>query len=912
MTSIPYVDLRLARAALVDFPRPDEMAEALLADWLASHGVRESPRQIDVVTVHYQHEPLGEGRAHYRENAIVTQKMDLVAALLGNWQGEPASGYGGFHYGRWAGHAPTGPLRLVERLAANSLFDNSDPYQVFNGLYRRTTPALYSPQTCLPIRAEDFQGFIWSLRFHHRFKESLDHYWARQAQRYQRAMKIAFIAACNKQVCEGSLGENGRQLAWQAAGLVRRDAHLRLSMLNVYGYSSTSILRITNQATGVTLLYIPGNSSPFQLFTGVSQLQQWFARQCREFPVRAALLQHFSPADWPDGLDYSGLRTALAGLGLFPAAHHFAPEHPGFATSGIWDPQQIVEYRHDRYSPAIEGDLFAHLAQLQRRRSYAEADSQIVSNHQIEKARWGSYLKVGLNLLMPLALVVPQLAPLLAVGGLAELGLGIERVVDGSTLADKSEGVQQQAFGLLNALPLAVGAFAQPALLFAYRRPGFFTWASLRDLATRASKTSDSFESLEMLPAQAAFRPPTPYAEATDGILATRVEHDLLPRFHARLLIDGQLVEESVEYELASDTFIRSGEVEVPDAPRWIAHGERAEALVRLEAGPREVNDAQRMATLRKLGMQLDLPITRAPFEALQTLPIPRRVASLWVGDRIIDQAFLDTLASNARALHGSGYRFELFLSRRSPEAFERNDALLAERAPGLQVLALEDQEFYRDFTASPCFAQYQAALNVSGTGASNFSSACDILRIQLLRQLGGLYLDADDQVLVSATAAGPRARLADLPLRTSLDGLILAPPVSNDQLGLYFKYNSSMIGSHPGNPTLDAILEEMQLRYQGDATFYRSRPDAEQDPLAFADYARRLSHLTGPGLLNDVIDRRLPWLRQLREICVLMVAPVKDAHTVVNLRWFNDMLAAHLPLDRAAQVGSAHSWREV
>lgn len=900
---------RLASEALVDFPRPDEMAHQLLGEWLRQHGVTLSPRDIDIVTVHYQYEPLGEGRTHFRENAIVRQKMDLVAALLGNWQGETATGYGGFHYGDWAGQAPFGPLHVVERLAPAGVLSNTDAFQVFNGLYRRTTPVRYSPDTLLPVRAEAFQGFIWSLRFHHRFKEHLHAYWQRQEMAYRRALKIALVAACNRQVTEGRLTRAAQALVWKAAGLVPALGQVRLSMLNVYGYSAVSILRIADPRSDLNVLYIPGNTSPLHAFDTPLAMKHWVAEQCQTEARREQLLQHFKRADWPDGLDYSGLSTALTGLGVFPKVHRFGPNHPGFATSGRWDPEYIVDYRPERYSPAITDEVFAHLTHLERQRSYADADSQIVSNHQIDRARWGSYLQVGLNVLMPLALVVPALAPLMAVAGAVQFGFGLRHVIEGTTLAEKTEGIRQQVFGLLNALPLAAEALRQTPRVFEYRRPGFVTWADMREQLTRSPSPGGEIELAELAPAHTAFRPLTIYGGSLETSFCTRVDHDLFPRIYGVFDLDGERTEASVEFELSSNAFIKSREIQDPGAQRWIASPEQRGVMV-LAEGERQVDAEARMATLRALGIHLDLPLSPAPFEALQPQAIPKRVASLWVGDRTLEEPFISVLAHNARALRDSDHTFELYLSRRSTAAFERNQALLAAQAPDLSVRVLEEQAFYQDFTASPCFAQFEAALNVSGTGAGNFSSACDILRLQLLKRQGGLYLDADDRLVTTTVSGQPRARLAGMTLRTPQEGLLLAPPVSNDPLGLYFKYNTSMIGSHPDNPTLDAMLEEMQARYANDPTFYDSRPDVETDPVAFGDYARRLNRLTGPGLMNDVIDRRLPWLRQLREICVLMISPVTDAHQVVNLRWFNQLLKTYLPLDRLADVGSAHSWR--
>lgn len=911
MDSISPTLRRMAHEALIDFPRPDEMAQQLLTKWLLTHGITLSPRDIDVVTVHYQYEPLGEGRSHFRENAIARQKMDLVGALLANWQGETASGHGGFHYGNWAGRPPSGPLHLVERLAPVGPFSNADAYQVFNGLYRRTTPAQYSPDTLLPLRAEAFQAFIWSLRFHQRFKEDLQRYWQRQENTYPRALRIALLAACNKQVAEGSLNASAQALVWKAAGVVPATGQVRLSMLNVYGYSAVSILRIADPRSHLNVLYIPGNASPLHTFDTALEMKHWFARQCRSEERREALLHHFKRADWPDGLDFSGLRTALIGLGVFPEVHRFSPDHPGFATSGRWDPEYIVDYRPERYSPAISGDLFAYLAGLQQQRAYADADNQIVSNHQIERAHWGSYLRVSINILMPLAIVVPPIAPLLAVAGVVQFSFGLEQVIHGTSLEAKVEGVEQQVFGVLNALPLAAEVIGQAPALFEYRRPGFVTWADMREQLNRAPTSETDIELAELTPATAAFRPPTVYEQSVETPFFTQVNDALFPQFRAYFDVDGYRSEESVELELSSNAFIKSREVRDPAAQRWVASPEPRGAMQPLE-GTRPVDDAARMATLRSLGIHVDLPLSAAPFDALQTRAIPKRVASLWVGDQVIGDPFLETLAHNARALRGSDYTFELYLSRQSPQAFERNSALLAARAAELSVRVLEDQPFYQDFAHSACFPQLQAALNVAGTGAGNFSSACDILRLQLLKRLGGLYLDADDRLLVTTVSGQPHAHLFDIPLRTIDDGLLLAPPVSNDQLGLYFKFNSSMIGSHPDNPTLDAVLDEMQARYADDTSFYASRPDAQHDPVAFGAYARRLNRLTGPGLLNDVIDARLPWLRQLRELCVLMVAPVTDVHRMINLRWLNQLLRLHLPLDRVAKIGHANSWRTV
>ncbi|HKS12800.1 MAG TPA: DUF6543 domain-containing protein [Pseudomonas sp.] len=921
MNAFPSDNLHWVRAALANFPRPDRRARDVLEQWLGTQGVTLAPDEIDVVTLHYQLEPLGEGRAHYRERAVITGKQTLVEALLGNWQGEPAEGYGGFHYGNWAGTPPRGELTLVDRLEPPDAFHNGPNYLVYNGLYRHTQPARYDADTHIALRAEAVQTFIWSLHFHNLYKGELDRYWQDRATAYQHAAKINFIAACNKQVLEGSLSEHARQLAWQIAGLVPharwQDAGLAASphprvqarMLNVYGYAATALLCIQDNHSGLTLLYIPGNSSPLHPFESESAMKQWVARQCQAHATRDALRDCFSPADWPDGLDFSGLETALTGLGLYPKAHHPPVNQSGFATSGTWDPQEMVNYRPEHYSPVIQGDPFEALTERQRLRSYADADTLITSNQQIDKARWRTYLSLATTLLLPVALVMPELGPLLLAGGLTQFGLGLDQAINGKTLHDKVQGVENQVYGLLNALPLAVGTLASGSALFVYRQPGFVPFARL---ARGLSETPLVEPPIGLEPVRSAFRPVEEVARfpaQAPAYLVTRIDAGLYPRFNALIAESPDAGRVAVHYELGSDSFIRGTDLGSADVPRFIAPQQGGSGLVRLDNPSRLVSDAQRMESLRRLGIQVDLPVDFAPYQTLARTPIPRRLFSIWVGNREIGAPFLDALAHNSRAMEGADHEYQLFLSRQQPAVYARNHALLTAHAPRIMVLPLEDQPAFASFARSRYFAQYQAALDGNGGLARNCSSAADILRVRLLHADGGLYMDADDRLVLPAAPGPTSPLLTRFTLTTTHDGLVLAPPVSNDRLGMYLKYNTSMMGSHAGNPTLDAISDEMLQRYADDPGFYQHRPDPRLEPTAFEDYARRLNRLTGPGVVNDVIDQRLPWLRQLRELCVLMVAPVLDVTKVVRLNQLVQALQEQAPLDQLIEMGQANSW---
>lgn len=361
--------VQYVRDHLSHVPRPDREASRAIRQWLAQQGHALDPEQLDVVTLHY----CPEGPGSYC--ASVIQCMSLPQAVLGNWQGESNNDlFGALFRQPWAGSLPNGPLRLVETLPAPGFNHQGAAFEVFNGLFRRTTPQRYDASTHLPIAAEAFQRFIEALDFHAPFTAQLDRYWEKHLQDHRLACKLNFIAACNSQVSDGSLSEPARKLIWQAAGLMPVGNPLHVSTLNIYGYAATDLLHLNDPASGLSVLYIPGNSSPLLEFHSETLLKDWVGQQCKDPLRRQALKQHFRLADRPQGLDFSGLDVALDGLAAYPQHHQLPPEHGYFNDDGIWPPRTYVNYRPDKYSPGIVGDLFQALAERQRQRSYDDAD----------------------------------------------------------------------------------------------------------------------------------------------------------------------------------------------------------------------------------------------------------------------------------------------------------------------------------------------------------------------------------------------------------------------------------------------------------------------------------------------------------------------------------------------------------
>jgi hypothetical protein len=911
-THINAASVQFVRNHLATLPRPDREAKRAIAAWLATQGVHQDPDLIDVVTLHVH----PDGIASYQ--AKVVQRVSLTQAVLMNWQGESNNDFfGGLFRQPWAGTLPDdGPITLVDHFPPQPIYDNGAWYEVFNGLFKRSTPARYDHSTLLDIRAEALQSHIEAMDFHTGYKASLDAFWHQHLSDYRLCCKLNFIAACNKQVAEGSLSDAARKLAWRAAELIPRGEGLRLSTLSIYGYAATDLLYINDTKTDLTLLYAPGNSSPLLEFASEDLLKDWVGQQCKGADTRQALKQHFRLADGPQGIDFSGLDTALEGLGVYPHNHRLPPEHGFFNDDGTWPPRTYVNYRPGKYNPRLTGDLFQAMAERQRQRCYDDADFLITSNAQITKSRWASYLNSTLTLVAPLTFVVPGLAPLLALGGIAQLALGLDQAINGKTLREKQQGLGDIAYGLLNSTPLAAEAVIKSTALFRYQEDGFVLPRKINDQWGYPLSPVSPPHLPEVEVAPYFHRPAriAPLPDA-DAVVANSVRR--FPRYNGdvdQLIGYYEEVPDYAEvldlvYDMEADLFITEEGTNEVEPVYYEAEPETGNLRIVNPEG-RQVTNQMRMSSLRALGIDVQLPVHLPAPVPPGAHPIPKLISSLWVGNKTLSDELLGTLAANALKLRDSAYRYRLFLSKANPEAFAENLRMLEARVPDMQVLTLEDQPFFTAFEQSQYFAQYQAAIDGNGGVATNFSSASDVLRYPMLHAEGGIYMDVDDQLLdAAASAAHNTAAIDTVELLATDDGLLLHPPMQNEKLGMNTQFNTSMIGSQAGNPTLLAISEEMHARYLANADFYQVRPTLADDPAGFYRYANRLSELTGPGMFNAVVDRVLPDLYCLRQLHNLYMMPRINSFLYVDLDLFKALQLQRLPLSRVARVGGMHSW---
>lgn len=916
---------QFAADVLQDFPRPDHIALDALKAWLDSRQPGLDPSSIEVATLHYR-SLQGEQRQGFDNDAVRVKATPLVNAVFENWQGEQAAG-AVFHLGDWAGPQPLGTIHLVDDLPhIGNIFYNGAQYLIYSGLYQRQKPEHYGPDNHIGIRAEDLQQFIWDLDFHSTYVAALDNYWNKQADSHRTASKLSFINACNRQTLEGSLSDAGVSLAWQAAELEPRSEHFSVRALNVYGYSATDLLYIHNSQSDRCLLYIPGNAAPLHEFKSSTQMQIWFAEQCRDSTKRTALEEHFALADRPDGLEFTGLHSALRGLAAYPRSYDLPPNRPGVTASGWWKAQTYVNYKLGKYSPAIEDDLFATLTQRQKARSYADADFLITTRSDVIKADCSGYLTSAINLLGPLAIVVPELAPIFALGGVAQFGLGLDQVINGRSLEQKESGVSLTSFGLLNALPLAGQAWSEGKSLFQTQFDGFVAPSKINgQVGYPLSPPGPPMTNWAGQNFEAFFEQPRPVRPITASSGTVAISRQTT---HAGMdtLINAHGPQTHWVYDLDADAFVKEHEINGASPTRFIAQDAELTAYQPQVNGPREVTDAMRKNTLQNLGIDLPLPVEVPRVTGVNQAHIPKKVLQIWVGDAPLTPSVITRLTRNSRLLNDAGYDHILYLSSRSN--FDMTRRALAEAAPTLRVLPIEHQDFFALAESTPPF---KAAMSGPAQGGAHLTAATDMLKYRALYQEGGLYMDIDNDLLAPAShpaAAGiineasPAEWIGNVPLQTTPEGLLLEQPTSNPFRGAHQQYNTSVIGSHPNNPTLQKVVEEMNLRTSSRQNFFTQQknwPRKGAHAPSYAQYAKDLSNLTGVNMFNEIVDRNLPAYRQMRQIYKLLSCPLLKFPTLLGADLqplSNEDLQATLQslfgISRVVRVNRGFAWRNL
>lgn len=227
----------------------------------------------------------------------------------------------------------------------------------------------------------------------------------------------------------------------------------------------------------------------------------------------------------------------------------------------------------------------------------------------------------------------------------------------------------------------------------------------------------------------------------------------------------------------------------------------------------------------------------------VNTQPLPRTIHHIWVGPSLPNQRLIDNMARNSRLATGHTITLHTDIS---DELFAVLEQKLKAASPELVLSNLRGSDFFQAFRQSSLYPHYTNA--ITGAGA-NYAGAADILRYRLLNHHGGIYMDIDDQF---------RHVLPDMTLNAAPNDVLLGP-LTDFPEARFSGYNNSIFATHPNNPVIETIIEEMLGRLEKNTDFFLTPKPNPGDAAEFNTYLQTFFSLTGPQLFNDVLSAERP-----------------------------------------------------
>ncbi|NWA70198.1 dermonecrotic toxin domain-containing protein [Pseudomonas reactans] len=442
-------------------------------------GADIDPQTAQLVTLDYNYH--GHPAVDGVEQGQVHSQQPLIQALLLNYQAVGDNRFFETAFGFYTPPAIGPAVKIVEHVDELA-FHGAGNHDSYEGIYRRTDPQTYGPQTQLPVTPAAFKQWAWRLELTTLYTRYLNTTWpsddtikARPSYAVRTSVKTAYVMAAFLQKNAGSLSMAGLQLALLSAGL--GDNQVRFSYINsaqlehwtrpmdtvqvsrlvIYRYTARDLWVFTHRSSGLTLLYVPGNSSPLHEFADLNALRAWVVQQAGDPLKKTALATHFAKDDRGDGTFHAGVQTALEAMLVYPKRHHLTRNAGFFNDDGYWNPQQYISLADEPQTT----DPFADLVAVMKQMSFENVQDSIRDDAQVNRDNLSAIVEPTvrwLNQWGALALFFPGGEGVLGLAGLIEAGYGVSEVVSATGADERNEGVTRTVFGVLNALPLFLKA----------------------------------------------------------------------------------------------------------------------------------------------------------------------------------------------------------------------------------------------------------------------------------------------------------------------------------------------------------------------------------------------------------------------------------------------------------------------
>lgn len=771
----------------------------------------------------------------------VVEKLTLAQAALKNSQSVPIE-----HNKNWFQKIGQyfSPLLFTYNKVEDVIASSRAEQGIYHDPASATAPP-YSMSTRVDIPVADFKALVWDTDRSQLYKNTLSTFWEKQSDAYTTMSRMSFVKAVKLQQLEGTLGPEEVKLALRVAGpfaqkpwselsvqdfakRTLQDPDLDVGLVSVNGMKSTDLLCVTDKKTQLTLLYVPGNSSPLHRFDNPQQMGVWLAKQAADPVKRAALMTHFSLENQADKTFSDGVHQSLQGLGAWSTAQ----ETQGLSLSKVndWLPERYI-----KVAP-LTGDPFQEVMALQKARSFSDADNAIVSDSDYTKAKITQGVEEAAKVALfmtPLALVMPEVALAADVfylgAGVTETAIGIDDVAKG-----KSTGTDRIVFGVLNAVPPVV-SHGSSALAGA--------------LKPESEAIAHSIPTDET--AQPFFRAP----QRVNGQIGYPMGPVKAPALFKSfdMPMDDVIVLKSATYAVHLNGYFTPAIYDL-EAGAWrgfALNGDLADLFYW-----REVKGEWKSGTKTQLLASADkrLPSVENKVVTLPVLPsvpsnpteIPKVIHYFWAGNEMPDH-LVKNIMENARK--SPGYKSIVHVDANNQSVFSAVKEALDHKVGGLEVHDIQTDEAFRELSAGEYAELYQYFR--SGQG-QNLAASSDVMRAVLIKRYGGIYLDTDDSLTHG---------VGEIALSATPNDVLLNSPVTYAQAD-FSGFNTSNFASHANNPVFDKILEEIDRRFKANKSWLdANRPFIGETPTtaeldAYKAYEKKIFEVTGPVMFNDVLKQ--------------------------------------------------------
>jgi hypothetical protein len=305
---------------------------------------------------------------------------------------------------------------------------------------------IYNADNQLRLKPSELLNLVREGDLQKKVTAKLDDFWSTHGGQWRSLAKKQFVMEAHSARALGQK-EPGQGLSAQEYARIMRAAapdvplqggaeaepalaaDSKVMAFDINGYRASDILRFVSEEGG-EVLYMPGEKPALLPFKNRAAVDQWVLEQSKDPAKAVALEQHFSLLDRQQGifgpLSANGVDGSLKKLGSGEMAAN--------------------DSHINTLNYPIAGDVFSFMASQARQRISADANTEMTSNSEVYKADALGMLQAGNAVFsIPLALLGPIGLALGAASYGAQVGLEIDKAVEGDTQAERANGLHQAA-----------------------------------------------------------------------------------------------------------------------------------------------------------------------------------------------------------------------------------------------------------------------------------------------------------------------------------------------------------------------------------------------------------------------------------------------------------------------------------